>query len=810
MPLEHKSRREVLDAIKTLSSISELLSAHDGHFDYEIDLEVVVYGRNYSGKKVGPYARLLTYDPGEAVVTEGEWGGNTFYFVVDQSVDIFINTHDKGEVKVAQLTAGSHFGEMALLAGVPRNATVKAAATAPTRILEVQRPALRLLRKLPRFGDILDSAYRSRGRDNTLDVLKEIAKLTPEMMASLRNIAQFKVFSKNHVLFRQNASVDRILIVKEGWIRRVREVQGQSAEDFIGSGFCFGLEGILRNEAWPYSATLMGRTEILEIPVGKLRGETRLREALTKGLASFEPPALGARVQYPAPVRARYLAAQDKLIDTGLVDATNLLVMDMDLCVRCGNCSLACHNIHGQSRLLRRGIHVTRLEAPRPAAIQSVLAPSVCMHCQDPECLTGCPTGAIGRFGAGQIDISPNICIGCGDCATQCPYNAITMVPRSPKKTATEVGFAAKLKTYLRVKSDPLPPAVEQTDDLVAVKCNLCTGTPLNPPEAKSRAYSCEENCPTGALARINPREYFTEIEQIEGLMMIDSTHAVGRNIHRSDPKRRLIHIAGILLTAITTGLIVAGLNRYGLGQRLIGALNLRWITGIVGLAGIAAVMTYPIRRQIYRKRAGPLRYWMLTHSYLGVIAGIMILLHGGTESGGVLTTALMITYDIVIATGLFGVFCYLTVPRLLTKIEGTPLLIDDLKARRKELQDELSKIASSRSPVLSNVVRDRVVPRFISLGFLLRQYLQRESLEILLARAKAEFTSIAVGLADDKDRHALQRAVESAATLRRVDALIYLHRLLKAWLPPHVASTSLMLALMLVHIIQVVYYASW
>jgi len=158
----------------------------------------------------------------------------------------------------------------------------------------------------------------------------------------------------------------------------------------------------------------------------------------------------------------------------------------------------------------------------------------------------------------------------------------------------------------------------------------------------------------------------------------------------------------------------------------------------------------------------------------------------------------------------LFGVFCYLTVPRMLTRIEGTPLLIDDLKARRKELQDELSKIASSRSPVLSNVVRDRVVPRFISLGFLLRQYLQRESLEILLARAKAEFTNVAVGLADDKDRHALQKAVESAATLRRVDALIYLHRLLKLWLPPHVASTSLMLALMLVHIIQVVYYASW
>jgi ABC-type sugar transport system ATPase subunit len=37
--------------------------------------------------------------------------------------------------------------------------------------------------------------------------------------------------------------------------------------------------------------------------------------------------------------------------------------------------------------------------------------------------------------------------------------------------------------------------------------------------------------------------------------------------------------------------------------------------------------MTYPARRQIYRRRAGPLRYWMLAHSYLGVIAGISLLL---------------------------------------------------------------------------------------------------------------------------------------------------------------------------------------
>ena len=42
---------------------------------------------------------------------------------------------------------------------------------------------------------------------------------------------------------------------------------------------------------------------------------------------------------------------------------------------------------------------------------------------------------------------------------------------------------------------------------------------------------------------------------------------------------------------------------------------------------------------------------------------------------------------------------------------------------------------------------------------------------------------------------------------LRRVEALIYLHRLLKAWVVPHVIATSVMLALMLIHIVQVVFF---
>lgn len=787
----------------------DLLSVREGHYNYELDLEVIVYGRNYKGKKVGPYVRLLSFAPGELITAEGDWGGNTFFILVGGRAEVFVSPtegtgRDGHVVRVAELKPWAQFGEMSVLAGVPRNATVKAHHSEPAEILEIQRPALRLLRKLPKFREYLDRTYRTHGKNAIIEELRPVLGLTKEMAEALRSISNFRVFSKSHVLFSENGPMDTVCLIKEGWLRRTAESAGESAEDYLGGGFCLGVEGITKNQKWPYTATVMGRTEVLEIPVAKLRQNMTLRSLL--GELSRARPS-------PRPVspksaqEARALSAERELIETGLADATNLLVMDMALCVRCGNCSLACHKVHGRSRLVRRGIHIMRPRSVGAKEIQSILSPEVCMHCKDPECLTGCPTGAIGRFGEGQIDINQKTCIGCGDCATQCPYDAISMVGRKQEKGGGKPGLGARLRDLLRIGWNELPKPVQATEDLVAVKCNLCSDREtLNPPESRSQKHSCEENCPTGALARINPSEYFDEVGSNQGLLRLDQNLAAGRNIHKSDPPKRWIHVIGTLLAIASVGGTIAAIARHGLAEPLVGFLNMRWITGLVGLIGIAAVMAYPARRQIYRRRAGALRYWMLAHSYLGVIAGAMILLHGGPDSGGVLTTALIITYDLVIATGLFGIGVYLSVPRLLIRIEETPLLIDDLLARRQELKNEVERASAFPSERLRHVVKKEVVPRFTSFRYLLRQYLKREGLNEMLESARRDFERFA-DLGRD-ERGMLDRAIESVATLRRIDAIIYLHRLLKVWLPPHIAFTSLMLGLMVVHIVQVVYYS--
>lgn len=823
MPSEVTDKDSLLAVLKDLELTSELFIEQNGKLKNAADLEVIVSGRDYgNGKKVGPYIRLLNFNGGDVIMHQGEWGGNNFYISVTGALDVYVTDAAGEQRKIGRLPPGVCFGEMALLEGVERNATIEVPKQSKATVLQVNRPALRLLRKLPKFGETLDQTYRAHGFGRVLEELSDVVRgpLDDRIINQLRDTARFSVYGKHHVLCQEGTPIDSIFVIKSGWVRRVRGVPIDAAAtgitiglgetlgaDFLGPGNCLGLEGANGNEKWKYTASLMARTEVLEVPVSALVSDENFRNRLVQAFSEFSaaddaPPA----IELVRDVRA--LASAEAEIVTGIVDGENLLVMDMDLCVRCGNCSLACHRVHGQSRLLRRGIHLTRPVTIGSAKTQHLLSPQVCMHCKDPECLTGCPTGSIFRDKRGQVDIDPLTCIGCFDCATQCPYDAISMVPRNGNG---EVQFnlfgAIKHKFTLSELVPPQPPP--PSDDVVAIKCNLCEHTPLNPPGSKRPAYSCEENCPTGALLRVDPLKYFPEIDSTCGVIFRDQTHAIGRNIHQADPLATAWRIGGIVLTVAVAVLTIAGLIRYGFNTPLFGTwLTMRWLTGLVGLTATAAVMTYPLRKEIYRRRAGALRYWMLAHVYLGAVAGVVLLLHSGSSTGGLLTTSLYVTFCFVIGTGIWGILSYIFAPRLMTTIEGEPLLIEDLVERREELRETLSGITEKSQGWLREEIDDRVRRRYKSIGFLWQQWLRREKLTTLLARSREEFKEKLTRLATDEERSLLLDAVEAAVTLRRVDSLIYLHKILQLWVPPHVLATSLMLALMIVHVIQVIYFA--
>jgi CRP-like cAMP-binding protein len=104
-------------------------------------------------------ARFLEYGPGQAIVRQGE-EGETLYLVARGEVAVVVKT-DGGEKEVARLGRGALFGEMSVLTGEPRSATVTALGDAA--LLGLDREAFhRILDEGPELAQRLAEVIAGR------------------------------------------------------------------------------------------------------------------------------------------------------------------------------------------------------------------------------------------------------------------------------------------------------------------------------------------------------------------------------------------------------------------------------------------------------------------------------------------------------------------------------------------------------------------------------------------------------------------------------------------------------------------------
>ena len=357
MPRVIENHEQIVKAFQSVEMVSELVEKlPNGEFRNELDMDIILFGRSYRGKKVGPYARLLEYAPGETIVEAGTWESSIFYILVDGDLEAsVINTSGESE-NIGKIAPGNSFGEMALLSGTRRTATVSVAGVRAALVLELTRPAIRLLRKLPRFGKALDRNYRAYGLMLTINDLQDTDQFQFDeaLLTRFNDAARFAVYEKGHVLFREGDPINRVFFIRNGWIERVKgmafnpkaaelliESDDSVSLDFVGPGKYLGVEAVTDTKAeWQYTALVRGRSETLEVAVTRLRDDAPLRTGVMSFLSNRAESA-SAQVQ-PHPADKRSLLAASREIDTGVVDGVNLLVMDMAKCIRCGNCSLGC------------------------------------------------------------------------------------------------------------------------------------------------------------------------------------------------------------------------------------------------------------------------------------------------------------------------------------------------------------------------------------------------------------------------------------------------------------------------------------
>ena len=104
------------------------------------------------------------------------------------------------------------------------------------------------------------------------------------------------------------------------------------------------------------------------------------------------------------------------------------IVTDLNRCVGCLACSVACKAVNGVpvgsfwNKTLRIGPNPKEGGSGQWPDVDLYFLTVSCQHCAEPACVNVCPTGASHKLADGTVQIDKSKCIGCQFCAMACPY----------------------------------------------------------------------------------------------------------------------------------------------------------------------------------------------------------------------------------------------------------------------------------------------------------------------------------------------------------------------------------------------------
>ena len=88
------------------------------------------------------------------------------------------------------------------------------------------------------------------------------------------------------------------------------------------------------------------------------------------------------------------------------------MVIDLQRCVGCGGCSIACRNENNVSDGIYWSDKITETYGVFPN-VRYHYIPTLCNHCDNAPCVRGCPTKAMYKLKNGITMHDPRKCIGC-------------------------------------------------------------------------------------------------------------------------------------------------------------------------------------------------------------------------------------------------------------------------------------------------------------------------------------------------------------------------------------------------------------
>lgn len=421
-------------------------------------------------------SNMLVPKPGDILLRHNDYS-DFFYSIVTGEVNVL--PHTPGKDDTVSLGPGEFFGEMGLISGRRCFRTV----VAGKRSLLIQTNR-RTMNKLIHSVKAVEALIN---RIATTRIIKSY--LTPgvadDVLKPYADRATVKYYKPGEVLMAEGDPADCFHIIRSGSVTTTRKVNGREVTvGYLPLGAYIGEVAVMSGIPSHLTATATVATETVcldktvfvamidNIPLARIKVESSIQQRLRENVRILSHPESGDMIAF--------------MKQKGVLEATDVLLIDESLCVHCDNCEKACADTHSGT---------SRLDREAGPSFAQLHVPTSCQHCEHPHCMKDCPPDAIHRHSSGEVYIDDS-CIGCGNCEQNCPYGVIQMAAVSDKRSS--------LFSWLMFGRGVSPgqnlTGGKDSAEKKAVKCDMCKDITGGP--------ACVRACPTGAAIRISPEKF--------------------------------------------------------------------------------------------------------------------------------------------------------------------------------------------------------------------------------------------------------------------------------------------------------------
>lgn len=479
-------------------------------------------------------SKILLLMPDAIVLQEGEYGRD-LYLLLEGALSVAASDPKGEEMRIAVLQRGEFVGEHGMLTGLP--CPVTARVLAPSVLVKVPEQVMqRMMELVPSVQRFFERFHQTRYVEL---VIKRLALFQGVRDADFKELArrvEFRTYDRGGAIFsegdKERAVNVPLCIILEGFVKVARRTgtgMGYDGTDErviayrqVGDYFFGGRDPL--GDGQTVSVTAINRTRVAALSREVLQEifvrYPEVRHRFVGRFEQYRSMADIAQTQQLGPwliegdnaaSEAQARAGLRSLVGGGVVEGTDVLVIDLDKCVHCDKCVEACTRRHGHSRMNRTGM-----------VVGNISIATACRQCQDPVCML-CSRAGIARLPSGEVYITES-CIGCGICAERCPYDNISIISLAEEQenksddtlwqrfthffsdgAGKEQGkklFPVVNAGFPNQAADP----IENMRKKVAVKCDLCAGY---------NNQACVQACPTGAAFRTHPVQFFGSTDEI-------------------------------------------------------------------------------------------------------------------------------------------------------------------------------------------------------------------------------------------------------------------------------------------------------